>query len=97
VVPTPASVRVWLHRAALAVVLILQALPSFFRVTGQVEPLRQMLGGARDILSFGAQWEAGLSHAVVLLAIELVFWAALGLLAVSWSDRRNYSAFGLKS
>jgi hypothetical protein len=66
-----------------------QALPEFFRAVGQVEPLRQTLGGARDILYFGAQWHAGLSHAVIVLAAELVFWAALGLLAVSWYDHRN--------
>jgi ABC-type multidrug transport system permease subunit len=67
-----------------------QALPAFYRVVGQVEPLRQTLGGAKDILYFGAQWHAGLSHAVLVLGIELVFWAALGLAFASWYDRRNY-------
>ncbi|HTU39046.1 MAG TPA: ABC transporter permease [Acidimicrobiales bacterium] len=66
-----------------------QALPGFFRVVGQVEPLRQTLGGAREVLYFGAQWQAGLSQAVVVLCAELAFFAVLGLLVVSWYDRRN--------
>jgi hypothetical protein len=52
--------------------------------------LRQTLGGARDILYFGAQWQAGLSHAVLVLGLELAFWGALGMLVVSWYDRRNF-------
>ncbi|HXW80273.1 MAG TPA: DUF3533 domain-containing protein, partial [Acidimicrobiales bacterium] len=67
-----------------------QALPQFYRVVGQVEPLRQTLGGARDILYFGAQWQAGLSHAVLVLGIELAFWAALGLTFARWYDHRNF-------
>lgn len=47
---------------------------------GNVEPLRQTLGGARDILYFGAQWPDGLSYAVLMLGVELAFWAVLGLI-----------------
>ncbi len=32
-----------------------QALPGVFNVVGHVEPLRQMLGGTRAILYFGAR------------------------------------------
>jgi uncharacterized phage infection (PIP) family protein YhgE len=67
----------------------IQALPGFFKTVGQVEPLRQLLGGSRDILYFGGQWHAGLGHALVVLGSELVFWVALGLGFTSWYERRN--------
>jgi YhgE/Pip-like protein len=67
----------------------IQALPGFFKAVGQVEPLRQLLGGARDILYFGDQWHAGLAHTVLVLGVELAFWVALGLLFTSWYDRRK--------
>jgi YhgE/Pip-like protein len=67
----------------------IQALPGFFKAVGQVEPLRQLLGGARDVLYFGGQWHAGLGHALLVLACELIFWVALGLGFTAWYDRRN--------
>jgi hypothetical protein len=56
---------------------------------GQVEPLRQVLGGTRDILYFGDQWHAGLAHAVLVIGVELAFWVILGVLFTSWYDRRK--------
>jgi YhgE/Pip-like protein len=67
----------------------IQALPNFFQGVGQVEPLRQLLGGTRDILYFGGQWHAGLAHALLVLGAELAFWVALGVGFTSWYDRRN--------
>ena len=67
----------------------IQALPGFFKAVGQIEPLRQLLGGARDILYFDGQWHAGLGHALLVIGLELVFWVALGLGFTSWYDRRN--------
>ena len=67
----------------------IQALPGFFRWIGAVEPLRQVLGGSRDILYFGAQWDVGLAHAVWVLGLELVFWIALGIGMTSWYDHRK--------
>lgn len=67
----------------------IQALPGFFKGVGQVEPLRQLLGGTRDILYFGDQWHAGLAHSVLVLGLELAFWVVLGLLLTSWYDRRK--------
>jgi YhgE/Pip-like protein len=66
-----------------------QALPGFFKGVGQIEPLRQLLGGARDILYFGSQWNAGASHAVLVLGLELLFWVILGISFTTWYDRRN--------
>ena len=66
-----------------------QALPGFYNLVGHVEPLRQVLGGARAVLYFGAQADAGLAHAVTVLAAELLIVAAAGLGATTWYDRRK--------
>ena len=66
-----------------------QALPGFFKAVSTVEPLRQVLDGARDILYFDAQWHQGFAHAVLVLVIELSFWVVLGLGFTSWYDRRK--------
>jgi Protein of unknown function (DUF3533) len=66
-----------------------QALPGFFRVAGAVEPLRQLLGGARAILYFDARGEAGLTRAFIVIGAELVFWLAVGLIVTSWYDRKR--------
>jgi YhgE/Pip-like protein len=68
-----------------------QALPGFFRVAGQVEPLRQLLGGTRAILYFNARADAGLTRAFIVIAAELVFWLAVGLIVTSWYDRKGLS------
>ena len=66
-----------------------QALPGFFNLVGHVEPLRQVLGGTRAILYFGASGDAGLTHSLVVIACELLFWALVGLGAATWYDRRK--------
>jgi YhgE/Pip-like protein len=66
-----------------------EALPGFFRVAGQVEPLRQLLGGTRAILYFDARGDAGLTRAFIVIAAELVFWLAVGLIVTSWYDRKR--------
>jgi uncharacterized phage infection (PIP) family protein YhgE len=66
-----------------------EALPGFFRVVGQVEPLRQLLGGTRAILYFDARGDAGLTRAFIVIAAELVFWLAVGLIVTSWYDRKR--------
>jgi YhgE/Pip-like protein len=67
----------------------LQALSGFYRFTSSFEPLRQILDGVRAILYFDAQGDAGLTRALVLTSIGLVFWLAVGTLAVRWYDRRG--------
>ena len=66
-----------------------QALPGFFKAVSTVEPLRQVLDGARDILYFNAQWHQGFSHAVLVLGLELGFWIVLGLGFTTWYERRK--------
>jgi YhgE/Pip-like protein len=66
-----------------------EALPDFFRFVGHVEPLRQLLGGTRAILYFGARGDAGLTRAVIVLAAELVFWLAVGLAVTAWYDHKR--------
>jgi len=66
-----------------------QALPTFFRWIGQLEPLRQVLAGTRSILYFGAQADAGLTRAVTLASAGLVFWLIVGTIAVRWYDRKG--------
>ena len=67
----------------------IQALPGVFNVVGHVEPLRQVLMGTRSILYFDARGAAGLTHALVVIAAELVFWVVIGLVATSWYDHRK--------
>ncbi len=80
---------VYLSLASSGGTIPVQALPGFFRVVSAVEPLRQLLGGARDVLYFGARWDAGLAHAVLVLGIELVFWVVFGTAFTRWYDRRK--------
>jgi hypothetical protein len=82
-------VLVYLSLASSGGTIPIQALPGFFKEVGQVEPLRQLLGGARDILYFGSQWNAGASHAVLVLGLELLLWVILGVGVTTWYDRRN--------
>jgi YhgE/Pip-like protein len=80
---------VYLSLASAGGTVPIQALPGVFNVVGHVEPLRQLLGGTRAILYFGARGDAGLTHALVVIATELVFWGALGLAVTSWYDHRK--------
>lgn len=65
-----------------------EALPDFFRLLSEAEPLRQILAGDRAILYFGAQADAGLTRGVVAAAIGLLCWLVAGTLIVRWYDRR---------
>jgi YhgE/Pip-like protein len=67
----------------------IQALPGFFAAAAHVEPLRQVLLGTRAILYFDARGDAGLTHSLIVISCELVFWALVGLAAVSWYDRKG--------
>ena len=66
-----------------------QALPGIFNLVGKVEPLRQVLGGTRAIIYFDARGSAGLTHSLIVIACELIFWALVGLLVSGWYDRRK--------
>ena len=67
----------------------IQALPGIFNVVGHVEPLRQVLTGTRAIMYFSAKGDAGLTHSLVVVSAELLFWASIGLAITSWYDRRK--------
>ncbi len=45
--------------------------------------------GTRAILDFGARGDAGLTTSRIVLACEIAFWAALGLAATFWYDRKR--------
>ncbi|WP_026240023.1 YhgE/Pip domain-containing protein [Parafrankia discariae] len=66
----------------------IEALPGFFRLLSEAEPLRQILAGDRAILYFGAQADAGLTRGLVAAVIGLFCWLAAGTLIVRWYDRR---------
>ncbi len=80
---------VYLSLASSGGTVPIQALPGFFRVVGHVEPLRQLLAGTRAILYFNARGDAGLTQAVIVLAAELVFWLAVGLIVTAWYDHKR--------
>jgi YhgE/Pip-like protein len=80
---------VYLSLASSGGTVPIQALPGVFNVVGHVEPLRQLLGGTRAILYFGARGDAGLTHALVVIAAELLFWGAVGLAVTSWYDHKK--------
>ncbi len=67
----------------------IQALPGVLRTVGHVEPLRNTLMGTRAILYFGARGDAGLTASLVVLACEIIFWAAVGLGAALWYDHKR--------
>jgi len=67
----------------------IQALPGILQTIGHVEPLRNTLTGTRAILYFGARGDAGLTTSLIILATEIIFWAALALAAALWYDHRR--------
>jgi YhgE/Pip-like protein len=80
---------VYLSLASSGGTIPIQALPGVFKVVGQVEPLRQVLDGSRAILYFGARGDAGLTHSLVMVGAELIFWLLLGLAFTAWYDHRK--------
>lgn len=66
-----------------------QALPGFFDIVAHVEPLRQTLVGIRAILYFDARGDAGLTPSLFVIALEWLFWAAVGVGVTSWYDHRK--------
>ena len=68
----------------------LQAVPGFYRIIGHVEPLRQILGGVRSIIYFGARSSAGLGQSWVVVLSELAFWVVVGTAITQTYDQRGY-------
>ncbi len=68
----------------------LQATPPFFGRLATCEPTHQVFLGARALLYFDGQADAGLSQALELTAIGLVIGLLLGGIATRIYDRRGY-------
>jgi YhgE/Pip-like protein len=66
-----------------------QALPGFYNFVGHVEPLRQVLTAARAVLYFGARGDAGLTHALIVLSLEILPAVVVGLLITGWYDHKR--------
>jgi hypothetical protein len=45
--------------------------------------------GTRAIMYFDAKGDAGLTHSLIVITSELLFWAAIGLAITGWYDRRK--------
>lgn len=67
----------------------LQALPDFYRVLSEFEPMRQLTDGIRAILYFDARADAGLTRAWVMMSIALVASVLFGWAMTSYYDRKG--------
>lgn len=67
----------------------LEALPDFYRFLAEFEPFRQVVDGVRSILYFGAQADAGLGRAWVMVGIGFVIALALGFAVTRLYDRKG--------
>ncbi|MFF4160229.1 YhgE/Pip domain-containing protein [Streptomyces sp. NPDC001678] len=67
----------------------LEALPGFFRWLSEFEPLRQITGGMRSILYYGAQADAGLTRAWISMGIALVVALLFGFGVTRFYDRKG--------
>ncbi len=81
---------VYLALASSGGTIPLEALGGFYRFVANFEPLRQILDGVRAILYFNSALDAGLSRALILTSIGLVFWLAIGVVVTTWYDRRGF-------
>ncbi|MFJ3792738.1 DUF3533 domain-containing protein [Kitasatospora sp. NPDC090091] len=71
----------------------LQALPDFYRGLAVFEPMRQITDGVRAILYFGAQGEAGLTRAWIMIAVGTVLALLFGFGMTTYYDRRGLHRF----
>ncbi|GAA0360495.1 DUF3533 domain-containing protein [Streptomyces turgidiscabies] len=67
----------------------IEALPGFYRFLAEFEPLRQITGGVRSILYYGAQGDAGLTRGWVMMAVGLAAAALFGFGVTGWYDRKG--------
>ncbi|WP_411088891.1 YhgE/Pip family protein [Streptomyces sp. 061-3] len=65
------------------------ALPGFYRLLAEFEPLRQITGGVRSILYYDAQGDAGLTRGWVMMAAGLLLAALFGFGVTGWYDRKG--------
>lgn len=67
----------------------LQAVPGFYRVLANFEPMRQIMDGVRAIMYFDARFDAGLARGWIMTGVGLVLWVAFGLAVTRHYDRRG--------
>ncbi|MEU3465705.1 DUF3533 domain-containing protein [Streptomyces sp. NPDC006733] len=67
----------------------LQALPDFYRVLSEFEPMRQLADGVRAIMYFGAQADAGLTRAWIMIAVGSLAALAFGFAMTGYYDRKG--------
>jgi YhgE/Pip-like protein len=68
----------------------LEATPQFFAWLAKFEPMHQVFLGARSLLYFDGQADAGLSQALTMTAVGLVIGLLLGGIVTWIYDRRGY-------
>ena len=71
----------------------LQALPTFYRGLAVFEPMRQLSDGVRSILYFGAQADAGLTRAWIMILVGTVAALLFGFAMTTYYDRRGLHRF----
>ncbi|WP_280726152.1 DUF3533 domain-containing protein [Kitasatospora sp. MAA4] len=67
----------------------LAALPTFYRVLAEFEPMRQLTDGVRSILYFDARADAGLTRAWIMMAVGLAAALAFGFAMTRYYDRKG--------
>ncbi|MFD7084584.1 YhgE/Pip domain-containing protein [Streptomyces sp. NPDC059918] len=67
----------------------LEALPSFYRVIAEFEPMRQLTGGVRSLLYFDARADAGLARGWTMIGAGALLALALGYAVAASYDRRG--------
>ncbi|WP_406432028.1 SNG1 family protein [Streptomyces sp. NBC_00631] len=67
----------------------IEALPGFYRFLAEFEPLRQITGGVRSILYYGAQGDAGLTRGWVMMAAGFMAAVLFGFGVLGWYDRKG--------
>lgn len=91
---TPGMLLVTLFYIAMAVPTAgattpVQALPGFYRFLAEFEPLRQITGGVRSILYYGAQGDAGLTRGWIMLGVGLLAAGLFGFGMTRLYDRKG--------
>lgn len=67
----------------------LEALPSFYRIIAEFEPMRQLTGGVRSLLYFDARADAGLARGWTMTGAGALLAIALGYAVAASYDRRG--------
>ncbi|WP_448852872.1 YhgE/Pip domain-containing protein [Corynebacterium sp. 335C] len=75
--------------------LPLEAVPEFFRAYSHVAPMHQIFLGARSVLYFDGQWDAGLGQSLRFALLATAAALLIGGLGTWLYDRRGFTRHGL--